>query len=131
MSIEFFRYFFVSLVAFAVDLAVFSIGIRLIGLSWIVSATISFSTGLLIAYYLSVRYVFRFRTLQKHPTMELISFSAIGLAGLLLTQAILWVGIEWLTLQPEFARVAAAAINFFFNFAIRKALLFSASAHRI
>ena len=52
-------------------------------------------------------------------------FVAIGIAGLLLTEAILWLEIERLGLPPLWSKVGAAGIVFFFNFGVRKFNCFS------
>lgn len=124
---EFVRYFLVSLAALAVDLTLFSLGIRVLGMSWAASATISFSLGLLVAYGLSIRFVFASRKFSKTPIMELLSFSAVGLGGLLVTQIILWISIEWFKINPEISKFVAAGFTFLFNFTVRKLLLFSAT----
>ena len=130
MKSEFFRYFFVSGIALFADFFVFSLSIRLLGISWPLSATIGFIFGVLVAYYLSIRFVFRKRKLGKAPKKELFIFAGVGLAGLVLTQLILWIGIELLQINQEFSKIIAAGFTFLFNFFIRKFVLFSTSNDR-
>lgn len=128
MKSEFFRYFFVSVAALAADFFTFSFGIRVLNISWPLSATLGFVLGVLVAYFLSVRFVFASRKLRKTPLKELLIFSAVGLAGLSLTQLTLWIGIELLQFNPEFSKICAAGFTFFFNFLVRKLMLFSSSS---
>lgn len=121
---EFLQYFAASLVSLAVDLAIFSALLRVAGLSWFWAATFGFCAGVLTAYWLSVRWVFAARRLGHAPRSEFALFAAIGIVGLGVTQAVLWVGIEAFHLQPELVKLVAAGATFLFNFAIRKALLF-------
>ena len=47
-----------------------------------------------------------------------------NLAGLGLTQAVLWLGVSVLQLVPEAVKLAAAGLTFAFNYVVRKSLLF-------
>ena len=127
MKSEFYRYFFVSAIALAADFFTFSLGIRVFNIPWPFAATCGFIFGVLVAYFLSVQFVFASRKLRKAPLKELLIFSAVGLAGLSLTQLTLWIGIELLQFNPEFSKICAAGFTFFFNFMARKLMLFSSS----
>lgn len=126
---EFVRYFFVSLAAFVLDLSLFSVGLRVLHIAWAVSATFGFLGGVLVAYFLSVRFVFRSRKFRNKPATELLTFSTVGLGGLLVTQLVLWVGIELMGSNPEISKVSAAGFTFLFNFMVRKLLLFRSALH--
>ncbi|MGY1458143.1 GtrA family protein [Luteimonas sp. A534] len=121
------RYFAASLLALVVDLATLSACLRLldVGLAW--SASIGFVAGGIVAYVLSIRWVFRARTFADAPALEFLAFIAIGLAGLGLTQFVLWLGVTRLGLLPELVKLGAAGATFAFNYLARKSLLFAAS----
>lgn len=119
------RYFAASLLALAVDLGVLSLCLRVahLGLAW--SATVGFVAGAVVAYLLSIRWVFRQRAFAHAPAMEFLAFIGIGLAGLGITQLVLWIGATQLGLLAEAVKLAAAGITFAFNYMVRKALLFA------
>lgn len=121
---EFVRYFAVSLFALAVDLGLFSILLRFLHLPWAIAATLGFIVGALTAYILSIRLVFSSRALGHVPHVEFLTFTAIGVAGLGVTQLVLWIGIELLHTNPELSKLAAAGFTFLFNFVLRKSILF-------
>ena len=121
------RYFAASLLALAVDTATLSACFRLLDLSVAWSASIGFVAGAIVAYLLSILWVFRARAFAHAPALEFLSFVAIGIAGLGVTQLVLWLGVAWLGLLPELVKLAAAGITFVFNYAVRKTLLFAAS----
>ena len=123
---DFTRYVLVSMAALALDLAVLSACLRLGGLDLPLSASIGFSAGAVLAYVLSTRWVFRHRAYRDAPRLEFAMFVAIGLAGLGVTQLVLWVGAGRMGLLPEAVKFAAAAVTFLFNYAVRKTLLFVA-----
>ena len=120
------RYFAMSLLALALDLALLSACLRLFHLGLGVSASIGFTAGGVLAYVLSTRWVFRFRAYGQAPGLEFAAFVGIGLAGLAVTQLVLWLGVTWLELMPEAVKLAAAGATFLFNYGLRKSLLFVA-----
>ncbi len=118
------RYFLASLAALLVDMLVLSVCLRIfdIDLRW--AAAVAFLAGAVVAYILSIRWVFTERAYGAMPLVELSSFLGIGLAGLGITQLILWIGVSELQFVPELVKVAAAGATFIFNFLARKSLLF-------
>jgi putative flippase GtrA len=118
------RYFGASAAALAVDFGSFMGLHRLAGLDYRIAAPIGFSLGLLLIYLLSVRWVFSQRRL-KDARAEFALFASLGLAGLLLNQAIITAGMELLALADWMAKIASASVVFSFNFASRKFLLFT------
>lgn len=121
------RYFAVSLIALLVDLALLSLSLRVLhlGLAW--SATVGFAAGAVVAYLLSIRWVFRQRSFGHIPALEFLGFIGIGIAGLGVTQLVLWIGVTELGLLPEAVKLAAAGVTFVFNYVVRKSLLFAAA----
>lgn len=118
-------YFLVSIIALGFDMSVFSLALRFLQASWSMAATAGFLAGVGLAYLLSVRWVFRARTYRRQQRMEVTSFFAIGVMGLLITQLILWLTIEKMDWNPELSRLGAAGVTFVFNFTVRKLILFS------
>ena len=126
---DLYRYLAASVVALVVDTAVLSAALRLLhfGVAW--SATLGFIAGALVSYLLSIRWVFRSRALSEAPALEFATFIGIGVAGLGITQLLLWVGVTELNLLPEAVKLAAAGATFTFNYSVRKALLFVGTRH--
>lgn len=121
------RYFAASLLALVVDVASLSACLRLLHLSLPWSASIGFVAGAIVAYVLSIRWVFRSRALGSNPLLEFTTFLGIGIAGLGITQLVLWLGVTGLGLLPELVKLAAAVASFSFNYVVRKTLLFAAN----
>lgn len=121
---EFLLYFAASAAALALDTTVFTLSLRL-GVHLAVAACFGFSLGLMLIYTISTRHVFSQHRLtdRRH---EFALFALIGLAGLLLTEALLWLLVTQLGMPPIAAKLSSACGVFLFNFALRKALLFTA-----
>ena len=128
---DLFRYFAASLLALGADLGTFALCLRGLHFSLGWSASIGFTVGALVAYLLSIRWVFRQRAFAYAPAVEFLAFVGIGIAGLGLTQALLWLGVVKLHLLPELVKLAAAVVTFVFNYFVRKTLLFAASARAL
>lgn len=120
---EFIRYFGCSAMALAADGGLFALGLHL-GVPYPLAAAIGFIAGLWLAYTLSVRFVFGERRLRDERA-ELLVFAAIGVAGLLLTELLLWLLVGHAHWSAGYAKVASAGFVFCFNFGARKALLFT------
>ena len=121
------RYFAASLLALAADVGTMSACLRLLHLGLVWSASIGFVAGAVFAYLLSIRWVFRTRAFADAPLLEFLTFVSIGVAGLGLTQFVLWLGVTELGLLPELVKLGAAGITFAFNYVVRKSLLFATS----
>ena len=123
---EFLLYFAASAAALALDTAVFSLSLRL-GVHLALAACLGFSLGLMLVYTISTRFVFSQHRLADSRN-EFALFALIGAAGLLLTEALLWLLVMQLGMAPLAAKLTSAGGVFLFNFALRKALLFTARA---
>jgi len=121
---EFLLYFAASAAALALDTAVFSLSLRL-GVHLAVAACLGFSLGLMLIYTISTRHVFSQHRLADRRN-EFALFALIGVAGLLLTEALLWLLVKQLGVAPVAAKLTSACGVFLFNFALRKAVLFTA-----
>jgi putative flippase GtrA len=62
---------------------------------------------------------------MANSTMEFVIFVGIGIGGLAVNQAILWLGIEVAALSLILAKLGAAVTSFVFNFVVRKMVLFT------
>lgn len=125
IRVEIVRYFAASMIALMLDMAIFVIGIRVLGLPWWISAVLGFSAGVLLAYLLSIYSVFGVRRLKHQPRREFLLFLLVGILGLGVTQLTLLLFIEHGKLGAEVSRFMSAGITFLFNFFVRKAVIFS------
>jgi putative flippase GtrA len=125
LSGELLRYLAVSAAALAVDFCLLFVLSEGLGAHYLVANPIAFTLGAAVAYLGSIHWAFRHRKVS-HRGLELAIFIAIGVGGLAVNEAMLWIGIEVAALTLLFAKAIAAMTSFGFNFIIRKIFLFSA-----
>jgi len=121
--IELFSYGIVSVLALAVDCGGLLFLKEELHLNYITAATISFLLGLIVNYTLSRKWVFK-KTQVKNQFTEFLVFGAVGLTGLILNDIIIWLVTEKLALFYFISKIIATAIVFFWNFFLRKFLLY-------
>ena len=90
---EFCRYLVASAIALLLDFSTLFLLTEFLSFHYLVSACLGFSAGLVIIYLLSIRWVFGARN-QANPTQEFILFSGIGIAGLALNEAIMFLATD-------------------------------------
>lgn len=116
-------YFAGSAVALGIDTAVLMLCLWLgSSLGW--AAALGFLSGMAVSYVVSVRYAFRERRLTD-ARWEFVSFAGIGLCGLVLTQGMLRLLVGEFGLSVLLAKGLTAGSVFWFNYALRKLLLFT------
>ena len=131
LSPDLVRYFTASLLALAADLGTLSLCLRGLHFSLGWSASVGFVVGAVVAYLLSIRWVFRQRAFADAPAVEFLAFVGVGIAGLGITQVLLWLGVMKLHMLPELVKLAAAIVTFAFNYFVRKTLLFASSTRAL
>jgi putative flippase GtrA len=126
---QFVLYGAVSVAALALDFGLLIFLTEYVGLYYLVSASISFMAGMLLVYVSSISFIFHERRLAN-KSLELTSFAAIGIAGLVLNGLLLWCITTGTPLSYQLAKVPTAGIVFLFNYFARRNLLFSARSWR-
>lgn len=121
--IQLFRYFFVGGTAFIFDFGTLFALTEFFKVYYLISATIAFLVGLTVNYILSIIWVFRKHTI-KNKKVEFIIFSAIGIFGLILNGLLIWFFTEVVAIHYLFSKILSTVIIFFWNFIIRKFILF-------
>lgn len=127
-SKELFRYGLVSACAFAVDVGLLWLLATRAHVHYLVAATLSFLAGGVVAYLLSIRFVFSHRRLQT-KSAEGTAFIALGLAGLAVNTAVMALAVGRAGAPLLAGKMAAACATFGVNFLLRKHLLFTPRAN--
>lgn len=123
LLVQFVRYFFVGGFAFVVDFGLLYILTEYAGLHYLLSATLSFIAGLLVNYIISCLWVFN-GSKFKNRLIEFLFFAAIGVVGLALNDALIWLFTDCIGTHYMFSKIVAAAMVYLWNFFARKYLVF-------
>ena len=115
LLVQFVRYFFVGGFAFVVDFGLLYILTEYAGLHYLLSATLSFISGLLVNYVISCIWVFS-NSKFKNRLVEFLFFAAIGVGGLLLNDALILLFTDCLGTPYMFSTIVAAALLHPWNF---------------
>jgi len=123
---ESWKYFLVSVVCLALDVATYQLLVNLAHVHYLAANVASVSSGLVLNYWLSIRFVFGERRLSDGRA-QFLGFTLIGLAGLAVNEVFLGLFVGEFNLGPLAGKIAAAGVSFVFNFGCRRLLLFTAS----
>lgn len=113
-----------SVVAFACDFGTLAFLVQVAGWHYLPAATAAFLVGAVVAYVLSVTYVFRFRRISDRR-VEFAGFAAIGAVGLAVNAGAMFAGVEWLGLHYLAAKMLAGGFTFALNYIARRLALFT------
>lgn len=120
---QFFRYIIVGAIAFIADLTSLFILTDVFGFYYIISASIAFVIGLMINYYLSIKWVFSKRNLSN-KWIEFQIFAIIGIVGLFLNALLIWIFTDYIGFFYLYSKIITAILILFWNFTARKIILF-------
>jgi putative flippase GtrA len=119
---QFLKFGVVGVIAFFIDYGVLMLLSVGIGLDPVVSAAISFTVSVVFNYVASMRFVFTHRE-DLSKRREFVIFVILSVIGLLINEAIMYVGIQALgksALAITITKVIATAVVMVWNFLSRK-----------
>ena len=112
-----------SVCAFLFDVAVMWTLVQYCKWWYLAAATASFLSGAVVAYLLSVKFVFSQHRLNDRRA-EFASFAALGGLGLAINGAVIFLAVNFLGLHFVAAKCMAAGFTLICNFVSRRQLLF-------
>ncbi|NNJ90769.1 MAG: GtrA family protein [Gammaproteobacteria bacterium] len=121
---EIYRYIIAGSIAFASDMSSLYVLVEIFGFHYLVSNVFSYSIGLVVVYFLNIKWVFPVRKYSQ-ISIEFSIFSIIAFTGLIISEILMWFTVEKYNLPYFHAKIIATAFVFGFNFLLRKILLFS------
>lgn len=113
-----------SACAFMIDMGVLLLLTQVFAVHYLLAAGTAFALAVSVAYLLCVKFVFRYRRLQRGES-EFGIFFGVGLVGFAVNTGMMALGVEMLGLPLLIAKLGATGVTVFLNFALRKLLLFT------
>lgn len=105
----------------SLDFCIFTLLSKYIGLYYIVANCISVLVGITTSFILNRSYNFKVKDKTK---TRFIIFLSIGLSGLMLSNIILWLGIDQFQLNELYTKLASIIFVVFFQFLLNKFITF-------
>lgn len=124
--IQFFRYGIVGAIAFVCDFSTLVALTEFLKIHYLISAAVGFIVGLTVNYILSVRWVFAYRKYSS-PLQEFSIFAVIGIIGLLLNEAFMYLFTDIAGVHYTLSKLLATFLVFLWNFTARRYALFTPS----
>ena len=122
--LQFVRYAFVGGIATVVDWGALFLLTEIAHIYHLVSAIIAFVAGLITNFLLSKLLVFNANEVKVNPTLEFISYGMIGVVGLGITEAILFLLTNCLSVHYMISKMIATVIVLAWNYLARKKILY-------
>lgn len=123
-SLRFARYIAAGGISFLIDYGLLVGLTEILGIHYLISASVGFSVGALVCYGLSVVWVFDARRYDRRVT-EAALFFIIGLIGLGLNDLLLWSLADGLGWPYQYSKLIVAGLVLVFNYSTRLLLLFT------
>ena len=118
-------YFLASLVALSIDMGIYAALINWTNCPAPISASISYTVGLVVAYILMVKFVFNESSRTQKPLAEFAIFTLTGLIGIGVTYATVYGLTEIFHLADAvWAKIFAVGCSFVIVYLSRKLFLF-------
>ena len=110
--------------AFVADFGLLYVLTDWLHVHYLLSSVLSFATGLLITYLLSIYWIFDQRRFDNR-LYEIVLFVVIGVVGLLLTTLFMWLFTDCLGMYYLLSKMLTTIITTAWNFLAKKFILFT------
>ena len=105
----------------SLDFLIFTLLTRVLDINYLVANCISVLVGITTSFYLNRNYNFK---VNDKTAQRFSIFLAVGLTGLLMSNLILWVGVEKMHLNESITKLASIVLVVFFQFLFNKFITF-------
>ncbi len=121
--VNLFRYCFVGGGSFVIDFVIYSLALS-VRIPYLLAGVLGFVLGFIFNFYAGRLMVFAAGSKEKADKRELVSVLVIAVIGLGLTELLLYMQVEWLTLGKQAAKMIAAVLVLFWNYFARKVFVY-------
>ena len=121
--LQMFRYCFVGGTSFLIDFFIYIGLIEIFNVNYLISAAIAFAISVIFNYYLSTSWVFNQSNIENR-VIEFNLFILISVMGLIFTEILLFVFIDWLSIGYILSKIIASILVMFWNFSARRIMFY-------
>ena len=118
LSTQVIRFVLWGLIPTFIDVCLLVILNEILGIRVLVSSAVSFLVSVTVSYFISMRFVFCGGNMKR--SYEYVLFVLLSLVGLLINQAIMWIGTSLLNLHYLIAKLMSVLIVPAYNFISKK-----------
>lgn len=122
LLLQIFKFIIVGGTATIIDWAVYYVLYNFLHVNPLIANILSFTVSVIYNYIASVKWVFDVNK-EKSKIKMVIEFLVFSVIGLLISELLLWLGINKLSLNAMLVKIVATAIVMVFNFITRKIFL--------
>lgn len=119
---QFAKFGVVGVIAFIIDYGLLVALTELVGINYLVSATISFTVSVIFNYIASMRYVFKHKDGMSRRK-EFIIFIVLSVIGLGINDLLMYIGTTIISVSYLIVKIVVTAIVMVYNFITRKIFL--------
>lgn len=120
--LQIFKFVIVGGIAFTIDYLVLILCKELLNINVLISAAIAFIISVIFNYILSIKWVFEVNE-KNSEKRNFIIFIIFSIMGLILTEIIMWIGVNIFNFNYLVVKIIATIIVMIFNFVTRKKFL--------
>jgi putative flippase GtrA len=117
------KYLFFSIMATIADIIVLYLLTNFVGIYYLISASISYIIGMIIAFFGNLKYTFK-RNHNKKVYNQFISFTIISLIGLVLNLVLMKLFTDYIGIWYIYSKIIAVLIIFFIKYFAHKKFVF-------
>ena len=120
------RYFLVGSAAAIVDISIFFVFAKQLGINYLAIGVLGFLVATLVNYLLGIKHVFK-SGVRFEKKQEIIWVYFVSLIGLLFNQSILYLSIDVIGTEMMLGKILATGNVFFWNYFSRQHFIFRGS----
>lgn len=115
-------YAWISLIVTIIDVSLLFAFTEFLNINYLISATCSYCTGTIIAYFLQKKYTFKNK--NKKILLQFYVFAIISIVGLFINLFVLKILVDYANMWYLFAKVFAIILGFIWNYTANKNITF-------
>ena len=120
LFLQLLRFLIIGILAFIIDYLILILSHEFFQLNLYLSIFLAFSISVIFNYILRVKWIF---VVKNNANKKFILFIVYSIIGLILTEAIMWVGTSFFKFNYLFVKLLATIIVMIYNFITRKLFL--------